>query len=323
MTPASPATTLVLIGQILSWVILVGILGAGLWWWFKKSDDRPLLLVKWFLSIPGIVGLVYVTRFLQEKVNGGLDYGAAFFGAGLTASLGLYFAVIWRKNIAMLVARPFGALYDGGTEEAPPQAFYSGAEAKRKRGRFDEAIAEIRKQLDKFPTDFTGQMLLAEIQAENLNDLAAAEVTIQRIIHQPKHAQRNLTYALNTLADWHLKYSVDPDAARHDLQQIVDLFPDSEFALLAEQRIGHLASRDQLTATHDRPRVALPKGAHNVGLMQSSAHLAPAAVDQANRAEELVRHLEQHPQDTDAREQLAIIYADHYQRLDLAADQLN
>jgi len=35
-----------------------------------------------------------------------------------------------------------------------------------------------------------------------------------------------------------------------------------------------------------------------------------------------VRQLEQHPLDSEAREKLALIYADHYQRLDLAVDQL-
>jgi hypothetical protein len=67
----------------------------------------------------------------------------------------------------------------------------------------------------------------------------------------------------------------------------------------------------------------VPHGVQNVGLLQSSAHLAPPPPDQPRRAEELVQHLQEHPQDTDAREQLAIIYADHYQRLDLAADQLS
>src|SRR5690348_18087515 len=33
-------------------------------------------------------------------------------------------------------------------------------------------------------------------------------------------------------------------------------------------------------------------------------------------------HLEQHPLDTEAREKLAVIYADHYHRLDMATDEL-
>jgi len=45
-------------------------------------------------------------------------------------------------------------------------------------------------------------------------------------------------------------------------------------------------------------------------------------IDPADLAVDYVKHLEQHPQDTEAREKLAVIYADHYKRLDLAADQL-
>jgi len=35
-----------------------------------------------------------------------------------------------------------------------------------------------------------------------------------------------------------------------------------------------------------------------------------------------VKHLEQHPLDTEVREKLAILYADHYQRLDMATGEL-
>ncbi len=325
MQPATPNPTLTLIGVIAGWIIGIGIIGTGLWWWYSKSDDRRLLLIKWLFSIPGILWLIHVLRFLRKSIDnaGGADYGAAFYGAISTAAIGVYFAIIWRRNLAGLIANPFGALYDGGNEPMKPQAYYSSAEAKRKRGQYAEAVADIRHQLDKFPHDFAGQMMLAEIQAHDLHDLPSAAITIQRICHQPKHTQGNLASALNTLADWHLKYSADPDAARETLEQIMTLLPDTEFALLAEQRIAHLASHKQLAEQHDRPRVAIPKGAHNVGLMASSAHLAPAPADQAARARELTEHLQTYPQDTEAREQLAIIYADHYRRLDLATDQLH
>src|SRR6185295_15285044 len=108
------------------------------------------------------------------------------------------------------------------------------AEAKRKRGQYTEAIAEIRKQLVRFPTDLIGQMMIAEIQAEELNDLPGAELTIRRLCDQPGHAPRNVAHALSTLADWHLKYELNRDAARVDLQQIIERFPDSELSLAAE-----------------------------------------------------------------------------------------
>jgi outer membrane protein assembly factor BamD (BamD/ComL family) len=320
--PAAANPTLALIGKIFGWLILGGLFGALLFWCYARSDDRRSLVYKWLLSLPGCVAMFFLIRWLDRAVNSGVDYGAAIFGGGLTAAIGLYFAIIWRRNIAMIVANPFGSLYDGGTHQVDPQAFYSLAEAKRKRGNYAEAIAEIKKQLDKFPQDFTGQMLLAEIQAENLNDLPTACITVQRVCNQAKHTPQNIAYAFNTLADWHLKLSADPDAAREALQQIIQRFPDSDLALMAEQRIAHLASREQLVAAHDRTPIAVPRGETNIGLMTSSAHLVPAAPDQAARAAELVEHLKSHPQDSETREQLAVLYADHYRRLDLAAEQL-
>jgi outer membrane protein assembly factor BamD (BamD/ComL family) len=305
-----------------SLIVFIALVAWVLWRWLKKTDDPGLLIFKWVLSAIGLVGVFAVGRYLNNAIGRGVDYGAAFFGAGCAAGLGVYFAALWRHEIAGLVARPVGALYDGGSAELDPQAYYSIAQAKRKRGHYPEAIAEIRKQLNKFPTDYTGQLMLAEIQAENLNDLPGAEVTIERFCQQPGHAPRNLAFALNTLADWHLKYALDRDAAKQDLQKIVELLPNSEFALLAEQRIGHLASTDYMLAAHDRPPVHLPQGIQNIGLLQASSHLAPKGNDPAQLAQEYVNHLAEHPQDTEAREKLAVIYADHFQRLDLAADQL-
>lgn len=301
-----------------SLVIVLALVGWVLWIWLKKSEDPVRLLIKWGVSIIILGALIFVV--VPIVAHGG--YGAAFIGIPATAVCGLALAIVWRHDLAGLVASPFGALYDGGNAKVDPQAYYSIAEAKRKRGHYQEAVAEIRKQLAKFPTDYTGQLLLAEIQAENLNDLPGAELTIERFCEQPGHAPRNIAFALNTLADWHLKYALDRDAARQDLEKIVERLPNSEFALLAQQRIGHLASPEHLLAAHDRPVVHLSPGIQNVGLLQSSSHLAPAGGDPAQQAQEYVRHLAEHPQDTEAREKLAVLYADHYQRLDLAADQL-
>lgn len=304
------------------WSACAALFGWVLWRWIKSSDDPTHLAFKWLLTLPAIASLFFLRRYLDKSLGGGLDYAAAFISVIWATITGLYLAILWRGSITRVIAKPFGDLYDGGTDEVDPEAYYSVAQAMRRKSDYIGAVAYIRKQLDKFPTDFTGQMLLAEIHAQELNDMPAAEMGIQRFCNQPGHAPRNIAYALNTLADWHLKYSVDPDAAREALQKIMEMLPGTEFSLLAEQRIGHLATREFLTAKHDRPRVALPKGAHNIGLMQSSAHLAPAATDESKRAEELTAHLVIHPQDTEAREQLAVLYADHYQRLDLATDQL-
>ena len=165
-------------------------------------------------------------------------------------------------------------------------------------------------------------MLLAEIQAENLNDLPGAELAIQRLCAKPGHPPRQLALALNALADWHLKFAQDREAAHQDLQRIVDLFAGTELALAAAQRIAHLAKTEVMLLPHDRQPIHVPEGVKNLGLLQSSTHLRPAEADPAKLAADYVQHLDEHPQDTEARESLAVIYADHYGRLDLATDQL-
>ena len=58
------------------------------------------------------------------------------------------------------------ARFGGGSEEVIPKPAYSVAQSKQKQGKYLEAITEIRKQLERFPTDFEGQFLLAQIEAE-------------------------------------------------------------------------------------------------------------------------------------------------------------
>ena len=127
---------------------------------------------------------------------------------------------------------------------------------------------------------------------------------------------------LNTLADWQMKYAQDREAARLALEKIMELLPDSESAALAAQRIAHLASTDHLVAGHDRKRFAVTPGLQDMGLLSGDQHIKAPEEDPARQVADYVRHLEVHPLDTEAREKLAVLYANHYERLDLAADQL-
>lgn len=302
---------------------ILATLGWIMWRALKKSPDPARLIFKWILTGAGLAGLVAIGVFIGKAIDRqAWDPGSAVFGVLALAVLGLFFAIIWTPALTDLAARVLGNLYDGGNLEVLPEAHYSSAIAKRKRAEFQAALADIRKQLERFPTDFAGQMLQAEIQAENLDDLPTATITIQRILNQPGHAPRNIAYALNTLADWNLKYDLDPEAAHTSLEQIVELLPNTEFAVLAEQRISHLPSRAYLLESHDRPQMKVVKGVENIGLLSSSRHLAAPPEDPVAKTNELVQQLETHPHDHAAREQLAILYARHYQRLDLATEQL-
>ena len=301
-------------------VLLVIALSAIGWFMFrclKRTDDPARLIFKWILTVPVVVGLLFVVGPFATSSAAG-----AFIGVPLAAACGIVLTIIWRHNIAELISKPFTALYDGGSEEPIPTPFYSIAQSKQKKGRYLEAIADIRQQLERFPTDVEGQFLIAQIQAEDLKDMPAAELTIDRFCAQPGHAPQNIVYALYSLADWHLKIAQDREAARRDLERIIALFPESEFALGAAHRIAHLGSAEMLLAPHERKKFIVPEGVQNLGLLHGRAHFVPAEQNPEQTAAECVKHLEQHPQDTEAREKLAVIYADHYHRLDMATNEL-
>jgi tetratricopeptide (TPR) repeat protein len=297
---------------------MIALIGWFLWTTIRKAEDPARMVFKWILTA-GVLAFMWLK--VAPMVGSG-GYEAAFTGIPLTAVCGLALAIIWRHSIGSLIAKPFGALYDGGEVPPEPKPAYSVAQARQKQGKYLESVMEIQKQLDKFPTDFEGHLLLAQVQAEDLKDLQAAEMTMARFISQPGHAPANIAFALYSMADWHLQVAQDRDGARRFLEQIVQMLPDTEFALGAAHRIAHLGKLDMLLSPHDRKKFTVEAGERSLGLLANQDHLKPVEVDPAEIAGEYVRHLAEHPLDTEAREKLAILYADHYSRLDLAADQL-
>ncbi len=307
-----------LIRGLIALALVVGLVGFVVVRSVRKADDPARMIFKWVLTaltlgvLFGVVG----------RLVGQGGYGGAFLGIPATAGCGLVLAAIWRHDLAALVAKPFASLYDGGDVPPEPKPAYSVAMARQKQGRYLEAVAEIRRQLDRFPTDVEGHLLLAQIQAENLQDLQGAEITIQNFCAQPGHAPQNIVFALYSMADWHLKIGQDREAARRELEKVIELLPDTEFALGAAQRIAHLGSLDMVLAPHERKKFAVTEGDQHLGLRRGQEGLTAPEVDPKRAAAEYVKHLEQHPLDMDAREKLAVIYVDHYQRLDLATGEL-
>src|SRR6185503_15094517 len=276
------------ISTVLEIILCAGIIGWVLRRWLKKSDDPARLISKW--AVTAVMG--GITWWVAKSNAGGGGYGAAFI-IGITCAIcGIVLGITWGSNIADMLGRPLGGLYDGGDAEIVPQPFYSIAEAKRKQGKYLEAVAELRKQLAKFPGDFTGMLMLAEVEAENLKDLPGAQMTIERLFTEPNQSPVNLALALNRLADWHLKYGQDPDSAREALQRVISLFPNTEQAYLAGQRIAHLSTAEMLAEKSEPHRLKLGQYEQRLGLLDDSAVLKPPAEDPAATASLLVEHLD-------------------------------
>jgi tetratricopeptide (TPR) repeat protein len=275
-------------------------------------------LFKLGLTLPILIFLVW--KIGPMIPNGGAD---TIFGL-LTATVCLkVLAMIWQGTITDIVAKPFTSLYDGGNEEIEAKPYYSIAMGMKKKGRTHDAIMEIRKQLDKFPNDFQGVTLLANVHAEDMKDLQGAENIFNHFCERPEAPPKQVAAALTQLADWHLKIGVDVDSARAVLQRLIERYPGTEIALAAEQRISHLGGAEKiLLEHHDRQNIAVPAGVNNIGLLDSSAFLQPPEIEPGKLAAAHVQHLAEHPHDSEMREKLAMIYARDFKRLDLATLEL-
>jgi tetratricopeptide (TPR) repeat protein len=278
----------------------------------KRAEDPVKILFKWGFTIPFVLFCIWLARLMGP------------FGPFLIVFMGIVLSIMWTPHISEWFSRPLTSMYDGGTEPPEPKPYYSIAQARRQRREFLQAVVAIREQLAKFPNDFEGVMLLANIQAEDLQDLSGAEITLNHFCDQPNPPPKQFAAAMTQLADWHINQTQDFDSARSALEKINARFPDTELSLHAAQRIAHLGGTEKVVlASLDRQPKAVPAGVKNVGLLESSEHLRPEEADPTKLATAYVKHLEQHPLDTEAREKLAVIYAGHYQRLDLAAGELN
>ncbi len=277
---------------------------------FKNSDDPARLAVKWIVSI----GLVAVGIFVMRHAPLG-------YWPMIAALFGMFLAGIWASNLGSYVADPIAGMFDGGRAEPDKKPVYSYAEARRRKGRPKEAVEEARKVLAKFPHDITGALLIAGIQAEDLNDPASAERTIEEYISQPKLPSQAVAAALQNLADLQWRFAKDAAAAMATLQRITASYPDTPLAHAALQRIAHLDTADHTRQQRESVRYTVPTGERNIGL-RSGVKPAFHAPEPPDELAALVSQLERHPADVESRERLAVLYAEELGRADLARDQL-
>jgi hypothetical protein len=298
--------------ESLGWsVFVLSALVAYGWRCYAESDDRRVLIYKWVAS----VGLAILALLLL------------FLGRSEPKLLLLFIiplpvlAFIWLPNLIGMLLRPLTGAFEGGYDEVEAKPFYFIAAAKRMKGLHQEAITEIRNQLEKFPGDVAGLMLLATIQAEDLRDLTAAQATIDELLQQAELKPQEIATALHTLADWQLQHGQGAETARATLERIAFALPGSQFSHSAEQRIAHLEDVVATREFREHAKFTIKPGERDVGLRNipksSSAEDTPQEM-----AAQYVAQLEKHPTDTDTREKLAILYAEGFGRLDLATDQL-
>ncbi len=304
--------------QISFWSLLLSILlfvgmPVAFWRWAKGTEEGPIkLLFKAGFTVAWIFSII--------MLGAG---GAEGFALAIALLGGIPVSLIWAPTLGRALSDGIGGLYTGGSTEIEARPIYSFATAKLNRGDVTGAIAEVRKQLGQFPEDYQGLMLLARIFVERQNNLSEASEILERIGGEAHYAPGEQVMALNQLADWRLKYGLDSHGAREALECIERQFPGSEAGYMATQRLAHLTPQEMLDERKQPNLIEVLEHVGRVGLAPHPREFAVApGVEPGLRARQLVEHLDDHPQDFEARVELAAVYHKHYGRSDLAIDQL-
>ncbi len=229
---------------------------------------------------------------------------------------------MWTSNICNILFRPLTGIFDGEGDENELKPFYFRAEAMRRKGLHQEAVAEVRRQLELFPGDIEGMMKLAALQAEELHDLPAATQTLNELLQQSDLPANNAFAALQTLADWQLHLARDTAAARKSFERVIQMFPDSSYSHTAEQRLAHLEGVTETREFREKAVFKVPSGPRDFGLREGALQAPSAQPSVDTLAAEYVRQLEKHPNDAETRQKLALLYAEEFDRLDLAINQM-
>ena len=263
-------------------ILLLALAGLGAHGFFSGGRE----------DMSGLALKLIVSFFLVVMIHYLGDLGAFSVMAVLPAVL---LALLWVSSLGDVLGGGVSGFLTGSGEQVEARPFYSVAEARRMKGDYTGAIQEIGEQLRKFPGDFEGQMLLAHIQMESLNEHEAAQATLRNIADQPHQKPGDVARALTTLADWQIKFMRDSAAARATLEGLMQRYPGSGIELRLAQRVARM---DNAFEVHERR-------------------------DTGSLVSDCLKHLERHPLDNNTREVLARIYHERYGRPDWAEAELN
>lgn len=293
--------------KILEWTAGLAAFGWFFWWRMKRSEAGEGVIITKVL-VTGVLVFALVRHVAPLALDG---YGA-IVGVPLLAAILIMLSIMWRHEILGIVADPLGDMIDGGKEQVKPQPFYTHAEARRMAGDIPGAVAAVREQLEKFPSDFDGRMRLATLLAEDSEDLPGALAVIEDTLQLQGIEPGQISYALNTAADWHLKFARDAESARLAVERITTLAAGTNAALRAQQRLANFTTQESIEREDNRRELVIPESDRKLGLKRKK-FAAPEKLDINAEEARLRGRLAKNANDWTAREELARLYVEQFE----------
>lgn len=116
---------------------------------------------------------------------------------------------------------------------------YSLAEARVKKGKYQEAIDEYRKVIAEHPDDIYPHLRIADLALNHLNDVKLAELELMSAFAKAK-GEDTTALAAGRLADFYQHTLQEPARALDVMKQLREKIPNTKQAKLAEERIAAL-----------------------------------------------------------------------------------
>ena len=289
-------------------------------------EERPLF--KWiYYLIVGLIGgvpIAYCLFKINQNASGTEVLLLLFF---IVLPSAAFLAITLTPLIAEKIAAPFGSIFTGNPNEIEDRPIYGPAKSSRNQGDYNQSLHLIDLQLEKYPLDFDGLMLKAEIQAEDYLDFDSAKETLNIILNNSKQIRYHLPIVFNKLADWQIKLFNDNNGARQSLERICTEYPDTKAAQLAQQRIASMkfyneskTKESNINDTYQNlVKESLSKDYENEPL--DFPESKKQSEDNENLLIECLRRVKEYPNSIINREELARYYCVQTKEWPLAIEQ--
>ena len=211
---------------------------------FGGESNLPLWLRLLLRSIPAAA----VTFYLVGRVTEGMQnpsYGLAFIIAGTVAAIGAVWAIAIGFPLIARFGEKCGQLYVPSDSNFRVRPEFSIAEAHAKAGRYTEAIAQFRRDIEQFTDEPMPHIRIADLLVQEFHDVPAAMTELEAALLKTRSADAFVLVS-NRLADLALwQYKDGGQKAAEYIRAIEHRYPGSRHAKAATERIAGIFSRDR------------------------------------------------------------------------------